>query len=210
MTVRQTFSLIRPVSHRLLASLLWLLCGAPAFAQSIDTLRDTLQNEASTSAEAAPGAMRRAPARRALPKSPPQRAARHLRRAGPVSPSMRSGLPATNHSASLRRATSSSSAPALPRPISPVRSTASTPSTRRKATSPRAPTCPNRTSRTDRWKSPSFPAASRAMSMATAGRRTGASPPHSPPRGAISSISATSSRASTTTTRHGRPRRSSS
>ncbi|PII39597.1 hemolysin activator protein Hec [Sinorhizobium meliloti CCBAU 01290] len=52
MTVRQTFSLIRPVSHRLLASLLWLLCGAPAFAQSIDTLRDTLQNEASTSAEA--------------------------------------------------------------------------------------------------------------------------------------------------------------
>ncbi|YCI01684.1 ShlB/FhaC/HecB family hemolysin secretion/activation protein [Ensifer sp. D2-11] len=52
MTVRQTFSLIRPVSHRLLASLLWLLCSAPAFAQSIDTLRDTLQNEASTSAEA--------------------------------------------------------------------------------------------------------------------------------------------------------------
>ncbi|MCO6421848.1 POTRA domain-containing protein [Sinorhizobium meliloti] len=52
MTVRQTFSLIRSVSHRLLASLLWLLCSAPAFAQSIDTLRDTLQNEASTSAEA--------------------------------------------------------------------------------------------------------------------------------------------------------------
>ncbi|PST26166.1 ShlB/FhaC/HecB family hemolysin secretion/activation protein [Mesorhizobium plurifarium] len=52
MTARQRLSSFRPLRYRLLASLLWLLFSAPAFAQAIDALRDTLQNEANTNAEA--------------------------------------------------------------------------------------------------------------------------------------------------------------